>query len=157
MSRRDQIRMSDAEIRNYLARSQTIIIISINKDGTSHPMPMWYAVEPDGAIAMTTFTKSQKVRNIERDSRVTLLVEDGDFYGELRGAVIYGVAELIRDRDRILEIIDRVGEKSLADPRDTGREAVRKTVRSTAPKRTAILVRPERILSWDHRKLGGVY
>ena len=133
MSRRDQIRMSDAEIRNYLARSQTIIIISINKDGAPHPMPMWYAVEPDGAIAMTTFTKSQKVRNIERDPRVTLLVEDGDFYGELRGAVIYGVAELIRDRDRILEIIDRVGEKSLADPRDTGREAVRKRCAARRP------------------------
>jgi PPOX class probable F420-dependent enzyme len=157
MSRRDQIRMSDAEVRNYLARAQTLNIISINKNGTPHPMPMWYAVEPDGAIAMTTFTKSQKVRNIERDPRVTLLVEDGDFYGELRGVVIYGVAELVRDRDRILAVIDRVGAKALADPRDAGREAVREAVRGTAPKRTAILIRPERILSWDHRKLGGVY
>jgi PPOX class probable F420-dependent enzyme len=158
MSRRDQIRMTDGELRAYLATSQTIVITSINRDGTPHPMPMWYAVEPDGAIVMTTFTKSQKIRNLERDPRATLLVEDGAFYGELRGAVIYGKAELIRDRDRILAVIDRVGAKSLADPRDPGREAVRSAVRATAPKRTAIRILPGRIVSWDHRKLGsGVY
>ena len=157
MSRRDSIRMTDAELRDFLVTSQTIVITSINRDGTPHPMPMWYAVDPDGAIAMTTFTKSQKIRNLERDPRATLLVEDGAFYGELRGAVIYGRAELSRDRDRILDVLDRIGAKTLADPRDPSREAVRSAVRATAPKRTAIRVRPDRIVSWDHRRLGGVY
>jgi PPOX class probable F420-dependent enzyme len=157
MSRRDAIRMTDAELRDYLATSQTIVITSIGRDGTPHPMPMWYAVEPDGAIAMTTFAKSQKIRNLERDPRVTLLVEDGRFYGELRGAVLYGRAELIRDTQRVLGVLDRIAEKTLADPRDASRDTVRSSVRATAPKRAVILVRPDRVVSWDHRKLGGVY
>jgi PPOX class probable F420-dependent enzyme len=157
MSRRDQIRMSDAELKDFLAKSQTIIITSINKDGTPHPMPMWYGVEPDGAIVMTTFTKSQKILNLARDPRVTLLVEDGTVYGELRGAVLYGKAELVRDTERVVDILTRVSTKTLADPDDKTRDGVRNAVRGTAPKRTGIRVLPERIVSWDHRKLAGVY
>jgi PPOX class probable F420-dependent enzyme len=157
VSRREQIRMTDAELRDFLAKSQTIIITSINRDGTPHPMPMWYGVEPDGAIVMTTFTKSQKIRNIERDPRVTLLVEDGTVYAELRGVVIYGKAELVRDTDQVVEILARVSSKSLEGPNDAARDDVRRAVRGTAPKRTGIRVRPERVVSWDHRKLGGVY
>jgi PPOX class probable F420-dependent enzyme len=157
MSRRNQIRMTDAELRDFLANSQTIIITSINRDGTPHPMPMWYGVEPDGSIVMTTFTKSQKIRNIERDPRVALLVEDGTVYGELRGVVIYGKAELIRDTEKVVDILTRVSSKSLEDPSDETREGIRKAVRGTALKRTGILVHPGEIVSWDHRKLGGAY
>jgi PPOX class probable F420-dependent enzyme len=157
VSRRDQIRMTDAELREFLAKSQTIIITSINADGTPHPMPMWYGVEPDGSIVMTTFTKSQKIRNIERDPRVTLLVEDGTVYSELRGVVIYGKADLIRDTDQVVEILARVSTKSLDNPDDATRDNIRKAVRGTAPKRTGIRIRPDKIVSWDHGKLGGVY
>src|SRR5215470_20308243 len=118
MSRRDLIRMTDSELREFLAKSQTIIITSINADGTPHPMPMWYGVEPDGCIVMTTFTKSQKILNLGRDPRVTLLVEDGTVYAELRGAVLYGVAELVRDTEQVVEILARVSTKSLDDPDD---------------------------------------
>jgi PPOX class probable F420-dependent enzyme len=158
MSRRDQIRMTDAELASFLAKSQTMIICSINKDGTPHPMPMWYGVEPDGSIVMTTFTKSQKIRNIERDPRVSLLVESGGaVYGNLKGVVLYGRAELIRDTERVVDILTRVSTKTLDDPDDKTREGVRNAVRGTAPKRTGIRIRPERIVSWDHSKLGGVY
>jgi PPOX class probable F420-dependent enzyme len=157
MSRRDQIRLTDAELREFLAKSQTIIITSINADGTPHPMPMWYGVEPDGSIVMTTFTKSQKIRNIERDPRVTLLVEDGTAYSELRGVVIYGKADLVRDTDQVVEILARVSTKAQGDPDDATRDNIRKAVRGTALKRTGIRVPPDKIVSWDHRKLGGVY
>ncbi|MGH7336427.1 MAG: pyridoxamine 5'-phosphate oxidase family protein [Myxococcota bacterium] len=149
--------MTDAELREFLAKSQTIIITSINKDGTPHPMPMWYGVEPDGSIVMTTFTKSQKIRNLERDPRVALLVEDGTEYAELRGAVIYGKADLIRDTDQVVEILARVSTKPLGEPNDATRDNIRNAVRGTAPKRTGIRVNPDKIVSWDHRKLGGVY
>ena len=157
MSRRDQIRMTEPELREFLVRSQTIILTSINADGTPHPMPMWYGVEPNGAIVMTTFTKSQKIRNLERDPRVTLLVEDGSAYSELRGVVIYGKAELIRDTEQVVDILARVSTKSLANPDDATRDNIRNAVRGTAPKRTGIRVPPDRIVTWDHGKLGGVY
>lgn len=157
MSRRDQIRMTDAELSEFLAKSQTIIVTSINRDGTPHPMPMWYGVEPDGSVVMTTFTKSQKIANIARDPRVTMLVEDGTVYGELRGIVIYGKADLIRDTEQVVEILTRVSTKTLDNPDDSTRENIRKAVRGTALKRTGIRVHPDKIVSWDHRKLGGVY
>ena len=90
MSRRGQIQMSEEEIHGFLEASRTLILCSNGRDGVPHPMPMWYGVDANGDVIMTTFAKSQKVKNLERDARVSLLVEDGEVYGELRGVVLYG-------------------------------------------------------------------
>ena len=66
-------------------------------------------------------------------------------------------AELVRDTDQVVEILTRVSTKTLDNPDDKTREGVRSAVRGTAPKRTGIRIRPEKIVSWDHTKLGGVY
>ena len=99
MSRRDQIRMTDAEVDAYLAESPTMILNSIGRDGVPHPMPMWFAREDDGSVVMTTFTKSQKIHNLRRDPRVSLLVEGGTVYAQLSGVVIYGTAELLPETE----------------------------------------------------------
>ena len=102
MSRRAQIRMTDDEVRQFLDQTKTIIICSIGKDGVPHPMPMWFGLEEDGAIIMTTFTKSQKILNLKRDPRVTLLAEAGDSYSDLRGVMIHGKAEIDTETDRTI-------------------------------------------------------
>ncbi|MBW2243385.1 MAG: PPOX class F420-dependent oxidoreductase [Deltaproteobacteria bacterium] len=155
MSRREKIRMTEDEQREFLANAHTIIISSIGKDGVPHPMPMWFGVEDDGVIVMSTFTKSQKIKNLERDPRVSLLVEDGEEYSKLRGVVIYGKAELVRDDDEVVEILMLINSASL--PEGTDADALRTSLRATAPKRTGIRVRPDRIVTWDHSKLGGTY
>jgi PPOX class probable F420-dependent enzyme len=150
--------MSDEELRGFLGASKTIILNSIGPDGVPHPMPMWFGIEPDGTIVMTTFTKSQKVRNLERDPRVSLLVEDGDQYDQLRGAVLYGKAELVRDTEAVLGVLERVTARMGGGAAgDAPPEALRAALRKTAEKRVAIRVRPDRVVSWDHRKLGGNY
>ncbi len=153
MSRRDQVRMNDEERRAFLDQSLTIIISSIGRDGAPHPIPMWYAIEDDGAIVMSTYTKSQKIRNLRRDPRVSLLVEDGTAYSELRGILMYGVAELIQDVERVADIL------MVVSSRQGGAEAddLRPQMRQSAEKRTGIRVRLNKIVSWDHRKLGDVY
>jgi nitroimidazol reductase NimA-like FMN-containing flavoprotein (pyridoxamine 5'-phosphate oxidase superfamily) len=117
-------------------------------------MPLWFAVE-DGAIVLETFSKSQKVKNLERDPRITLLFEDGDEYNALRGASIGARAELIQDD------IERVHALHMAvllrNTPDIPRDVLEQASRSMAPKKTAILVRPEKIVSWDHSKLEGIY
>jgi nitroimidazol reductase NimA-like FMN-containing flavoprotein (pyridoxamine 5'-phosphate oxidase superfamily) len=121
-------------------------------------MPMWFGLESDGSVVMTTFTKSQKIRNLERDPRVSLLAETGTVYAELRGVVLYGKAELVRDQEQVLDILAKVSAKSAGgagDAPDPG--ALRKALMATVPKRTGIRIRPDKIVSWDHRKLGGVY
>jgi len=157
MSRRDQIRMTEGELRDFLVGAQTIILNSIGPDGVPHPMPMWFGVEDDGAIVMTTFRKSQKVKNLERDPRVSLLVEDGATYPELRGAVLYGRAELIDDGERVLDILSAVARASQPDLGEEAVKAARSSLLATASKRVGIRIQPERVVSWDHRKLGGVY
>ena len=156
-SRRDLIRMSDAELREYLRTSKTMTIVSLGPGGYPHPMPMWYAVDDDGTVRMTTFRKSQKVRNIQRDPRVSLLVESGGGdYSQLRGVAIYGKAQVVDDFEEVMKTLRRVsGVDALSDPEaKKGADAV---MGKTAAKRVAILIRPERIVSWDHRKLGGGY
>ncbi len=155
MSRRDQIRMSDDEVQRFLEGGRTAILCSVGRQGVPHPMPMWYALE-DGAVVMTTFAKSQKVANLRRDPRVSLLLEDGESYAELRGAVLYGEIELDAETGRVLDVLTavtrRMGAGAGADD-----EQLRAGLLPTARKRVALRLRPERIVSWNHAKLGGAY
>lgn len=151
MSRRDQIRLSDDEIRDFLAASKTIILVSNSRDGHPHAMPMWFSVADDGAIQMTTFGKSQKVKNLQRDPRCTLLVESGEEYSELKGVLIQGEAEVVEDPERIIDTLIAAGGGQLDDP------ATREAMKRSAAKRVLIRVVPDRVVSWDHAKLGGVY
>lgn len=157
MSRRDQIRMSDDEVRDLLRENKTIIISSIGQDGFPHPMPMWFSVDEAMVISMTTFRKSQKILNLQRDPRVSLLVESGLEYQELKGVVIYGRAELSEDLDEIIAaLLAAAGQEAPADNADA-QKAMREVMQKTASKRTVIRVKPERVISWNHAKLGGVY
>ncbi len=156
MSRRDQIKMTDEEVRGFLEETKTVSIVSLGPDGFPHPMPMWFVLEPDGAIRMTTYARSQKVKNLERDARVSLLAEAGTEYAELRGVVIYGRAELISDTEQVIDtLMAAAGQPKPADPEQE--RALRDGMRANASKRVLIRVKPERVVSWDHRKLGGVY
>ena len=155
-SRRDLIRMSDDELRSFLRSSKTIIINSNGPGGYPHPMPMWFAVEDDGTVRMTTFRKSQKVLSLRRDPRVSLLVETGEEYSQLRGAVLYGRARVVDDLAVVTQTLLAIGGAgNLTDP--AARKGAEAAVAKTAAKRVAILIRPERIVSWDHAKLGGTY
>ena len=88
------------------------------------------------------------------DPRITLLFEDGDVYEALRGASMTGQAELVTDVERVHDLHMKVLLRNTPElPRAVLEEASRKM----APKKTAILIRPERVMSWDHGKLGGVY
>jgi PPOX class probable F420-dependent enzyme len=148
--------MSDAELRDFVRSHKTMTIVSNGPQGFPHPMPMWFVQDDDGVVRMTTFRKSQKVRNLRRDPRVALLVEDGVEYAQLRGVVLYGRCEVIDDLDAVTAtLIDITGGAAANDP--AAREGMAKVVQGTAAKRVLLRTRPDRIVSWDHRKLGGRY
>jgi len=154
-SRRDQIKLSGEEQRELLDAERIVVVSSIGPRGWPHMMPLWY-VPRDAEIWVWTFAKSQKVKNLERDPRATLLIETGFEYGELRGAQIEAEAELIRDVDRIVDFA-----KALTVRYSEGIESVEgdaaAALQAQAPKRVAIHFHPKRVATWDHRKLGGVY
>lgn len=155
MSRRAEIKLTDAEQRELIEGERVVVVSSLGPRGWPHSTPMWY-VPREGLIWVWTYAKSQKVRNLERDPRATLLVETGREYTELRGVMIEAEAEIHRD----LETVSEFG-KQLTVRYSEGLESVEgdaaAALEAQAAKRVAIEFHPRRTATWDHRKLGGRY
>ncbi len=114
---------------------------------------LFYIVR-DGRIAFWTYGRSQKIRNLERDPRVSALVEGGDDYFELRGVSITGRAEIIRDYDWIFSIGSEVATRMVgADSFEALGDFGRETVEKQAQKRVAVVIHPDHVATWDHRKM----
>jgi nitroimidazol reductase NimA-like FMN-containing flavoprotein (pyridoxamine 5'-phosphate oxidase superfamily) len=153
-SRRDQISMSPDEVRAYLGANRKAVLVSNGLNGFPHPMPMNYVFRDD-AILMTTFRKSQKVLNLQRDPRCTVLVETGERYTDLKSVLAYANAEIIDDLAYTQGVIMQV---SGGEPGATaGAPALRASAEATAPKRVVLRFAAERYVSWDHSKLQGRY
>ena len=155
MSRRDQIKLGDEERRELLESERVVVVSSLGPRGWPHSMPLWY-VPREGEVWIWTYAKSQKVRNLERDPRATLLVETGHEYTELRGVMIEAEAEIHRDPETVSEF-----GKQLTVRYSEGIESVEgdaaAALQAQAAKRVAIHFHPLRTATWDHRKLGGRY
>ncbi|KIA59610.1 PPOX class F420-dependent oxidoreductase [Nocardia vulneris] len=149
VNQRAQIVMSETEITEFLQRSRIATLATLGKDGRPHLTAMWYALL-DGEIWFETKTKSQKAVNLRRDPRITCMIEAGQTYDQLRGVAIEGRAEIIDDPDQLFAVGVSVWERYTA-PYSA---EVRPMVEAMLHKRSAIRVVPERVRSWDHRKLG---
>ena len=151
--------MSPAEMAGFLDRGRTVTVASIGRGGFPHLAPMWFVIE-DGRVVFRSFSKSQKIVNLRRDPRVTLLLETGERYEALQGVMIKGRARLIDDPEYVLQIYGRLAAKyaMVGDaPIVLEGEALEAAFGRFAPKNTAVSVEPERVVSWDHTKLGGEY
>ncbi len=158
MSRRDQIRMTPAEVTRFLHSSRTMMLVSNGANGFPHPMPMWYAVDADNQIYMTTFRKSQKINNLRRDPRASLLIESGDSYQELKGVLIHAEVELIEDVAAVRDILFRISvQRGEGDPGKADSDKIKAGMLNAAAKRIGMQFTPDKIITWDHSKLGGVY
>ena len=152
-SGRDGVRMSDVEVADLLGDNLKVQVASLGPDGAPHLTTLFYVVR-EGRIAFWTYARSQKIRNLERDPRVSVLVEAGDDYFELRGVSISGRAEIVRDHDEIYSIGSEVATRMVAAESfealgDLGRETVEKQAR----KRVAVVIHPDHVATWDHRKM----
>ncbi len=173
VSRREQIRMSEAEASAFLEEERTVTCATIGPRDWPHLMPLWYVLraappgEPGPRLWAWTYASSQKVRNLERDPRATLQVEAGESYEQLRGTMLECTATIHRDLGIVTALgrdifaryaaprnpVDAVGQ-----PPVTGLPAeVSAMVDKQAAKRVALEFVELRRATWDHRKLGGVY
>lgn len=155
MSRRDQITLSEAERLELLEGERIAVVSSLGPRGWPHSMPLWF-VAREGEVWIWTYAKSQKVRNLERDPRATVLVEAGHQYGELRGVMIEAEAEIHSDGETVLGFAEELTLR-YAEGISRVEGDARTALQAQAPKRVAIHFRPVRTASWDHRKLGGSY
>jgi PPOX class probable F420-dependent enzyme len=151
-SRRDQIKLSDDELRDYLRDRMVMQVATMGPRGFPHVTPLWFVPEEGSELIGWTYAKSQKAKNLERDPRATVAIEDGVEYHELRGVMMECDVELQHDTDRVAEVGDALVERYAGGSREA-KEAFRKQ----APKRVGLRFKPSRIVSWDHRKLAGTY
>jgi PPOX class probable F420-dependent enzyme len=146
--------LTDDEVQAFLADHRTTQVATVNPDGMPHLVAMWYGLI-DGDIAMWTYAKSQKARNLRRSPNIACLVESGERYEELRGVSVTGHAVLSDDA----AVVRRIGQVVLfGSGPDAGSDPLAPQIlEKTAAKRVAITVKAIRVVSWDHRKLGGGY
>ncbi len=144
--------MTDEEVADYLAAVNTLQVASINSDGTPHLAAMFYAVV-DGKVGFWTYGKSQKVVNLRRDPRLTVMVETGKRYEELKGVSITGRARIVEDPDEVIAFGEALYPRYFGELNDLARAGVAATGR----KRVVVYVEPDKVVSWDHAKLGGGY
>lgn len=171
MSRREQIRMSDAEVAAFLAQERTVTCATIGPRGWPHVMPLWYVLRdaPAGESSRPTpprlwawtYAASQKARNLERDARATLQVEAGETYDQLRG-VMLECDVVVRSELDVVRALARELFARYASPRGEPPAAelpaqVAEMVDRQAAKRVALEFVERRRATWDHRKLGGAY
>jgi PPOX class probable F420-dependent enzyme len=150
MSKRDRIQLSAAEQLELLEAERVVAVSSLGPRGWPHSMPMWFVVR-DGEIWFWTYGKSQKIRNLQRDPRMTLLVETGESYDQLRGVMIEAEAELLADPEIVLGVGLELAARyrgGVAPPPEA-----EQALAAQAPKRVAVRCRAQRTASWDHRKL----
>jgi hypothetical protein len=137
MSRREQIKMSEAEVAAFLAEQRTVTCATLGPHGWPHLMPLWYVLRPSPPDCMPpisgmpplsdrspvgessrptprlwawTYASSQKVRNLERDARATLQVEAGEQYHELRGVMLECEVAVHRE----IEVVKALGHEIFA-------------------------------------------
>jgi PPOX class probable F420-dependent enzyme len=145
--------MTPEEIEGFLREQRTMSVATVGADGRPHVVAMWYGFI-DGAPAFWTYGKSQKIVNLRRDPRLTCMIEDGESYNELRGVELVADAQLIEDPEQVLafgvQLTERYQGIQVSD-------ATMPAIQKSASKRVVVRLDVKKIVSWDHRKLGGVY
>ena len=106
--------MSKKEIRKFLMQGTfTGKLSTVKKDGSSHIVPIWFVLDggkkkksatarraKDDDIIFTTNGTSVKAKNIQRDSRVSICVDDQT--PPFSFVVVYGTAKIHRYKQREL-------------------------------------------------------
>lgn len=155
MAARAATRMSDAEAWELVAQERKLQVATIGPDGAPHLTTLFHTVL-DGRLVFWTYARSQKISNLERDSRLTCLVEAGEEYEQLRGVQIAGRARIMRTTEDVARVGRAVVCRMLGlDPAADLDPAIAEEVARQAQKRVAVEVVAQRLASWDHRKIAG--
>jgi PPOX class probable F420-dependent enzyme len=149
VKQRDLIRMTDEEIDAFLQGRHNMTMCTLSPDGRIHAVGMWYGFIGT-TLALETKAKAQKVLNLRKNPTMTVLVEDGEYYEELRGVELVGTAEITDDPDELWEL----GVSVFSRYYGGYTEELRPFVEAMLNKRVAVKLNVDKVVSWDHRKLG---
>lgn len=148
-NQRSQIVMSDAEVDAFLTQQRSSTVATIGPQGQVNLVAMWFSWH-DGQVWIETKAASQKVVNLRRDPRMSVLVEAGETYDQLRGVALEGTGVVLNDPEVVWDVCVRIVERYQAPYT----EQLRTIVEQMARNRVVVRLDVDRVRSWDHRKLG---
>ena len=144
-----RIAMSPEERDAFLREERTCRVASVKGSGAPHLSALWFAWDGQ-ALWLTSIVKSQRWTDIEREPRVSVLVDAGHDFGELRGVEISGTAQSVGEVPRVGEPNDElvVPEQLFGDKYAGG-------TMGHDGRHAWLRLTPEKVVSWDFRKLFG--
>jgi len=134
------------EVNAFLdSRPGWLILTTIGRDGYPHSVPLGYIRDGD-AIYIGSRTTTQRLKNVERNPKVSLMVESGSTMADIKGVIIQGDATIIREPDEVLSLLREAGRR-----RGTPEELLPAEPR---PDVAYIRVTPRKTISWDYSRAG---
>lgn len=137
--------LSDPLARELLAAPLIANLATLNKDGSIHLVAMWFLWQ-DGAVLIPTSRSTRKARNLRRDPRATVMIDDSRGGFDLRGITLFGRAELVDGAEAIK--LNRQIHRKYVEDEGLALDAVRSYLSSDD---VTVRFRPERVSSWDLR------
>ena len=109
--------MSDTEVHTFLSGPpvRTAKLATVRADGRPHVAPVWYVVDDDGSIVFNTGESTVKGRNLRRDPRASICVDDDR--PPFSFVLVEGVVELSADLDDVREWAARIGGRYMGADR----------------------------------------
>jgi len=141
------IAMSEEELHEFLTTARLCRVATVGADGGPHNSPLWFVWDGE-ALWLNTLVKSQRWTNFRRDPRVSVLVDGGDGYFELRGVELLGSVEEVGsaprtgERDPALDAPERL----FGDKYSNGTFVA-------DGKHAWVRLVPDKTVSWDFRKI----
>jgi PPOX class probable F420-dependent enzyme len=135
------------ELVAQLLRARLIAnLATLDPDGSPHVVGMWFLWD-DGKLLLPTNRRTRKAKNVARDPRVTVMIDDSRGGLDLRGVTLVGRADLV-EGDEALELNRRIHLKYLTE-RGRGLEPVDRYLSTDD---VTIRLTPLRASSWDLRQ-----
>lgn len=143
-----RIAMTPEERDAYLTEQRTCRVASVGQDGAPHVSPLWF-VWDGTSLWLNSIVRSQRWADLMREPRVSIVIDDGVEFGDLRGVELLGRVEQVGEVPRSGEPLPALDEpeRLKADKYNGGKVVY-------DGRHAWLRLTPEKIISWDFRKMG---
>jgi hypothetical protein len=140
------IAQTPGEIDTFLSEQRICRVATTGPDGP-HVAPLWF-VWHDQSLWLYSLTRSQRWANLQRDPRVSVVVDDGEIYRELRGVELRGTVEPVGEAPRV-----GTPDPELAGPEQAFADKYSDGVFTHDGRHAWLRLVPAKTTSWDFRKI----
>lgn len=108
--------MDEAEYRRFLTEgTRTAKLATTRSDGRPHVAPVWFDLDNDGTVVLTTGAESVKAATLRRDPRACVCVEDDT--PPYSFVIIDGIAEISEDPELLQAWATRIAGRYMGAER----------------------------------------